>query len=125
MYMFKEKLSDSLKRSLVEYCYDIIGCMHDTYKELSPGLPEPIFQEALQISLFDAGYKDAVREYHHYPKFRNKKLSSHIQVDIMVVVAVQILVQEEVDQDMYQICYIHLCYIAEMWNFCLQMVLKQ
>ncbi|MBR5506469.1 MAG: GxxExxY protein [Clostridia bacterium] len=84
MYMFKEKLSDSLKRSLVEYCYDIIGCMHDTYKELSPGLPEPIFQEALQISLFDAGYKDAVREYHHYPKFRNKKLSSHIQVDIMV-----------------------------------------
>lgn len=84
MYISKENLSESMRQSLVDYCYDIIGCMHDTYKELSPGLPEPIFQESLLMALHDAGYKDAVREYHHYPVFRGKQLTSHIQLDIMV-----------------------------------------
>lgn len=84
MYVSKDKMSDMLRQKLVNYCYDVIGCMHETYKELSPGLPEPIFQESLLIALHEAGYKDAVREYHHYPIFRGQKLSSHIQLDIMV-----------------------------------------
>ncbi len=84
MYIAKEELNNCLRQSLVDFCYDVIGCMHNTYKELSPGLPEPIFQESLLIALKEAGYKDAVREYHHFPKFRGVKLSSHIQLDIMV-----------------------------------------
>ena len=84
MYILKEQLNESLRLSLVDYCYDIIGCIHSTYKELSPGLPEAVFQESLLMVLHDAGYTDAVREYHHFPRFRGKTLSSHIQLDIMV-----------------------------------------
>ncbi len=84
MNVSKDTISDSVRQRLVDYCYDIIGCMHDTYKELSPGLPEPIFQESLLIALHEAGYKDAVREYHHFPVFRGQKLTTHIKLDIMV-----------------------------------------
>ena len=84
MLISKEQLSLSLKQSLIEYCYDIIGCMHHTYQSLSPGLPEPIYQESLLIALHNAGYNEAVREYHHFPVFEGHKLSSHIQLDIMV-----------------------------------------
>ncbi len=84
MYISKEQLSSTLRNSLVDFCYDIIGCIHDTYKELSPGMPEPVYQESLLIALREKGYTDAVREYHHNPCFRGKQLNSHIQLDIMV-----------------------------------------
>ncbi|MCQ2250832.1 MAG: GxxExxY protein [Bacteroidales bacterium] len=80
----RKPLDDSLREKLVEYCYDIIHCMHTTYKGLSAGLPEPIYQEALLIALQEMGYSEAVREYHHFPTFMGKRLSSHIQLDLMV-----------------------------------------
>ena len=84
MQISKEPIKEAVRTALIDYCYDIVGCMHSTYKELSPGLPESIYQEALLIALKDAGYVDAVREYHHFPEFRGRQLTSHIQLDIMV-----------------------------------------
>lgn len=84
MHISKEPLSPELHASLVEYCFDIIGCMHAVYKELSPGMPEPVFQESLLLALHEIGYVEAVREYVHHPVFRNQPLKSHIQLDIMV-----------------------------------------
>ena len=84
MNISKETIDLALRQSLVNYCYDVIGCMHSVYRDLAPGLPEPIFQESLLYALHDAGYKDAVREYHHYPQFRGRRLTSHVQLDIMV-----------------------------------------
>lgn len=84
MYISREPLNELFRHGLVDLCYDIIGCVHSTYKELSPGLPEPIFQESLLIALHEAGYIEAEREYHHYPVFRGTRLSSHVQLDLMV-----------------------------------------
>lgn len=66
------------------FCYDVIGCIHTTYKELSPGLPEPVFQEALLISLHNAGFKDAEREFVCHPTFFGRTLQSSIRLDMVV-----------------------------------------
>lgn len=84
MEISRDLLDESLRQSLVDYCYDIIGCMHQVYAELAAGLPEPIFQEALLIAIQNTGYVDAKREYQHYPVFRGHVLRSHIQMDIVV-----------------------------------------
>ncbi len=84
MLLSSEQINESKKQELVKQCYNVIGCMHSTYKELSAGLPEPVFQESLLIALHEAGFTQAVREYHHYPCFRGKQLTSHIQIDILV-----------------------------------------
>ena len=44
----KEELDPKLKTELQEYIYDIVGIIHDVYKELPNGLPEYIYQEALE-----------------------------------------------------------------------------
>lgn len=84
MQISKCSIDERLKTRLVEITYKIVGCMHDTYKELSPGLPEPVFQESLLKALHDAGYKDAAREYIHHPVFRGVTLQASIKMDILV-----------------------------------------
>ena len=71
MYMFKEKLSDSLKRSLVEYCYDIIGCMHDTNTKITnikaymvtalynaPSTINHYYQQEVQHDMYGGGWHE-------------------------------------------------------------------
>lgn len=76
-------LDTTLKSQLVDYTYEIVGCMHSVYKEIAAGLPEPIFQECLQITLQEKGYTSH-REYKHQPTYHGKMLSSHVKLDIMV-----------------------------------------
>ena len=35
------------RQQLVQATYDVVGCLHDVYRQLGPGLPEYIYQEAL------------------------------------------------------------------------------
>lgn len=84
MQISKNKIPDETRSRLVAICYNIIGCIHSTYHELSPGLPEPVFQESLLIALHDAGFLGAEREYQHHPIFRGKVLKSSIKADLLV-----------------------------------------
>ena len=76
-------LTEDLRKQLVDYTYKIVGCMHTVYKEVATGLPEPIFQECLEIALSEQGFVTH-REYQHSPVFHGVTLSSHIRLDFIV-----------------------------------------
>ena len=40
-------LDPDLHQSLIQYVYGIIGCMQYVHRQLGPGMPEYIYQEAL------------------------------------------------------------------------------
>ena len=42
-----QQVADSKRQQLVQASYDVIGCIHEVYKQLGGGLPEYIYQEAL------------------------------------------------------------------------------
>lgn len=44
------------KSELVKGCYGIVEAMFEVYKQLGPGMPEYIYQEALYGELVEAGY---------------------------------------------------------------------
>lgn len=83
MEITKESLVPNIKKQLVEYTYKIVGCMHTVYKEMAAGLPEPIFQECLQLCLTEQGFTSH-REYRHNPTFHGNVLSAHVKLDLMV-----------------------------------------
>ena len=39
-----ETVEEPKRQELTGACYDLIGCLHEVYKELGPGLPEYIYQ---------------------------------------------------------------------------------
>lgn len=80
----REKLPEDLHEDLKKYVYDIIGAMHEVYKQLGNGLPEYIYQEALYKQLDAIGYKDTVKEYRHHPTFNGEALDSFVKMDMMV-----------------------------------------
>lgn len=84
MQISKAPLDEAFRRRLIDITYRIVGCMHETYKELAPGLPETVFQECLLKALHDAGFYGAEREYVHHPVFRGVVLSSFVKLDIFV-----------------------------------------
>ena len=75
--------SDELKSWLKDQCYDVIACMHETHKDLGPGMPEYIYQEALAITLGEHGHKP-IKEYQHHPIYHGQELEAHMRMDIMV-----------------------------------------
>ena len=76
-------ISPELKEQLVKHCYDIIGCIHETHKDLGPGMPEYIYQEALTITLREHGFEPQ-KEYIHHPVYHGKELESYLKMDVMV-----------------------------------------
>ena len=42
-----ETVAEPKRQELTGACYDLIGCLHEVYKELGSGLPEYIYQEAV------------------------------------------------------------------------------
>ena len=79
----KEKLDNSIKEELQKYVYDIVGVIQDVHSELPQGMPEYLYQEALNIALDQSGL-NPVKEYQHHPEFRGQKMSSYLKMDIMV-----------------------------------------
>lgn len=78
------QLPSDLREELKQYIYDIIGAMHEVYRQLDNGLPEYIYQEALCKQLIKIGYKDTQKEYQHHPEFNGEKLKSYVKMDLMV-----------------------------------------
>lgn len=79
----KEHFDPELKAQLQEYVYDVVGYIQEVYKELPNGMPEYIYQEALDC-VFDAAKLDAKKEYQHHPLFRGKPLESYLKMDFMI-----------------------------------------
>ena len=71
------------RQELVNACYDLIGCLHEVYKELGSGLPEYIYQEALTKQLIKQGLT-VHKEYQFHPTFNGEPLEAYLKMDLVV-----------------------------------------
>ena len=71
------------KSELVKACYELVGCLHEVYKQLGPGLPEYIYQEALAKILKAKGivYR---KEVQFHPLFMGEPLEAYLKMDLVV-----------------------------------------
>ena len=76
-------INDELKNQLKDQCYDVIACMHEAHNDLGPGMPEYIYQEALDMVLKEHGFSPE-KEYQHHPIFHGQEMKAHIRLDLMV-----------------------------------------
>lgn len=84
MRIVREELPEALKKDLKNYVYDVIGAMHEVYRQLDNGLPEYIYQEALHVQLKKIGYVETMKEFQYHPVFNGKELESHVRMDLVV-----------------------------------------
>lgn len=84
MRIIREELPQDLHDSLKKYVYDIIGAMHEVYRQLDNGLPEYVYQEALMKQLKKIGYSDTMKEYIHHPIFDGEEMQSFVRMDFVV-----------------------------------------
>ena len=78
-----ETVEEAKRQELVNACYDLIGCLHEVYKELGPGLPEYIYQEAVAKVLKAKGLVYH-KEKKFHPTFLGEPLESYIKMDMVV-----------------------------------------
>lgn len=78
-----ETVEESKRQALVNACYDLIGCLHEVYKELGSGLPEYIYQEALAKVLKAKGVTFH-KEMKFHPMFMGEPLESYLKMDLVV-----------------------------------------
>ena len=71
------------KSELVKGCYGIVGAMFEVYKQLGPGMPEYIYQEALFGELVEAGYT-VHKELEYHPLYKGKEMKSYLKMDLVV-----------------------------------------
>ena len=76
-------LDEATRQALIELTYPVIHSMHFVHKNLGPGLPEYIYQEALYKHLQSSGL-EAVKEYKHHPVFCGERLESFVRMDLIV-----------------------------------------
>ena len=76
-------VQEPLKNQLVSACYDIIGTIFEAYKELGPGLPEYIYQEALYTELKAAGFT-VHKELEYHPIYKGQEMKSFLKMDFVV-----------------------------------------
>ncbi len=78
-----ESVNEPKKSELVKACYDLVGCIHEVYKELGGGLPEYIYQEALAKQLKHQGITYSKEEKYH-PLFHGEPLEAFLKMDLVV-----------------------------------------
>lgn len=71
------------RQQLVQATYDVVGCLHDVYRQLGPGLPEYIYQEALAKS-FTAKGLTFNKEQEFHPLFMGQPLEAYLKMDLVV-----------------------------------------
>ena len=79
----KKQFSSALQQQLKDYVHPIVGVIHQVYKELPNGMPEYVYQEALELA-FQQAEIDVVKEYIHHPEFRGNTLRSFLKMDLMI-----------------------------------------
>ena len=77
-------LDPDLHQSLIQYVYGIIGCMQYVHRQLGPGMPEYVYQEALGRKLVKEKF-DARKEFKYNPFFDGEQLESYIKMDMVVM----------------------------------------
>ena len=78
-----ETVEEPKRQELVNACYDLIGCLHDVYKELGSGLPEYIYQEAVAKMLKAKGLTFH-KEMKFHPTFMGEPLEAYLKMDLVV-----------------------------------------
>ena len=78
-----ETVEEPKRTELVKACYDLIGCLHEVYKELGSGLPEYIYQEAVAKVLKVKGLTFH-KEMKFHPTFMGEPLESYLKMDLVV-----------------------------------------
>lgn len=80
----RSPLDPNLRQSLIQYVYGVIGCMQYVHRQLGPGMPEYIYQEALSRKLTKEQF-DVRKELKYYPFFDGEQLGSYIKMDMVVM----------------------------------------
>ena len=80
----RSPLDPDLRQSLIQYVYGIIGCMQYVHRQLGPGMPEYVYQEALGRKLVKEKF-DARKEFKYNPFFDGEQLESYIKMDMVVM----------------------------------------
>ena len=80
----RSPLDPNLRQSLIKYVYDIIGCMQYVHRQLGPGMPEYIYQEALVRKLVKECF-DVRKELEYHPLFDGEPLRGFIKMDMVVM----------------------------------------
>ena len=78
-----ETVEEHKRQELIDACYDLIGCLHEVYKELGPGLPEYIYQEAVAKMLEGKGLIFH-KEMKFHPTFLGEPLEAYLKMDLVV-----------------------------------------
>ena len=68
---------------LQEALYKAIGCCHEVYRQLGPGLPEYVYQEALAAELEESGLMTH-KELEFHPLYKGKPLKTYIKMDMVI-----------------------------------------
>ena len=78
-----ETVEEPKRQELVKATYDLVGCLHEVYKELGSGLPEYIYQEAVAKMLKAKGLVFH-KEMKYHPTFMGEPLEAYIKMDLVV-----------------------------------------
>lgn len=78
-----ETVEEPKRQELVKATYDLVGCLHEVYKELGSGLPEYIYQEALAKMLKAKGLTFH-KEMRFHPMFMGEPLEAYLKMDLVV-----------------------------------------
>lgn len=75
-----------LCEQLKKYVYDILGCCIEVHRDMGPYLNEYMYQDALDITLEEHGYKDdnKVKEYYFTIEYHGKTIKHPHKVDFFV-----------------------------------------
>ena len=71
------------KSELTKACYTVIGCIFEVYKQLGPGMPEYIYQEALCTELTQAGLTTH-KELEYHPRYKDNEMKAFLKMDMVV-----------------------------------------
>ena len=83
IYITREPVDATLKKQLVEYVYNIIGCMYYVHENMGPGLHEYCYQEALNKKLKEH-FSNTHKEFEFHPVFEGQPLESFVKMDLMI-----------------------------------------
>lgn len=78
-----ETVEEPKRQELVKATYDLVGCLHEVYKELGSGLPEYIYQEAIAKMLKAKGLTFH-KEMKYHPMFMGEPLEAYLKMDLVV-----------------------------------------
>ena len=78
-----ETVEEPKRQELVNACYDLVGCLHEVYKQLGSGLPEYIYQEAV-AKMFKTQGLTFHKEMKFHPMFMGEPLEAYLKMDLVV-----------------------------------------